>query len=244
MRNLLITMRYDGSQYHGWQVQDNAVTVQQTFQDALERLFGERLPVVGCSRTDAGVHALMYCCNFRTDSAIPCDRIPYALNAHLPDDIGVYDCREVSEDFHARYSCKGKRYIYKIHNSPFRNPFTMGYAYLYRPKLDADFLNAQAKGFIGMHDFAAFAAAGGSVEDTVRTVQDAAVYRDGDAVCFEVQADGFLYNMVRIMTGTLLGISEGKISEGSIPEIINSLDRSRAGVTVPAQGLYLKEVFY
>lgn len=244
MRNLLITMRYDGSQYHGWQVQDNAVTVQQTFQDALERLFGERLPVVGCSRTDAGVHALMYCCNFRTDSAIPCDRIPYALNAHLPDDIGVYDCREVSEDFHARYSCKGKRYIYKIQNSPFRNPFTMGYAYLYRPKLDADFLNAQAKGFIGTHDFAAFAAAGGSVEDTVRTVQDAAVYRDGDAVCFEVQADGFLYNMVRIMTGTLLGISEGKNSEGSIPEIINSLDRSRAGVTVPAQGLYLKEVFY
>lgn len=244
MRNLLITMRYDGSQYHGWQVQDNAVTVQQTFQDALERLFGERLPVVGCSRTDAGVHALMYCCNFRTDSAISCDRIPYALNAHLPDDIGVYDCREVSEDFHARYSCKGKRYIYKIHNSPFRNPFTMGYAYLYRPKLDADFLNAQAKDFLGTHDFAAFAAAGGSVEDTVRTVQDAAVYRDGDAVCFEVQADGFLYNMVRIMTGTLLGISEGKISEGSIPEIINSLDRSRAGVTVPAQGLYLKEVFY
>lgn len=244
MRNLLVTMRYDGSQYHGWQVQDNAVTVQQTFQDALERLFGQRLPVVGCSRTDSGVHALMYCCNFRTDSAIPCEKIPYALNAHLPDDIGVYACREVPEDFHARYSCKGKRYIYKIHNSPFRNPFAMRYSCSYRPKLDAAFLNAQAKDYIGTHDFAAFAAAGGSVEDTVRTVQASAVYRDGDTVCFEVQADGFLYNMVRIMAGTLLGISEGKIPEGSIPAIIDSLDRSRAGVTAPPQGLFLKEVYY
>lgn len=244
MRNLLVTMRYDGSQYHGWQVQDNAVTVQQTFQDALERLFGQRLPVVGCSRTDSGVHALMYCCNFRTDSAIPCEKIPYALNAHLPDDIGVYACREVPEDFHARYSCKGKRYIYKIHNSPFRNPFAMGYSCSYRTKLDAAFLNAQAKDYIGTHDFAAFAAAGGSVEDTVRTVQASAVYRDGDTVCFEVQADGFLYNMVRIMAGTLLGISEGKIPEGSIPAIIDSLDRSRAGVTAPPQGLFLKEVYY
>lgn len=244
MRNLLVTMRYDGSQYHGWQVQDNAVTVQQTFQDALERLFGQRLPVVGCSRTDSGVHALMYCCNFRTDSAIPCEKIPYALNAHLPDDIGVYACREVPEDFHARYSCKGKRYIYKIHNSPFRNPFAMGYSCSYRPKLDAAFLNEQAKDYIGTHDFAAFAAAGGSVEDTVRTVQASAVYRDGDTVCFEVQADGFLYNMVRIMAGTLLGISEGKIPEGSIPAIIDSLDRSRAGVTAPPQGLFLKEVYY
>lgn len=244
MRNLMVTMRYDGTHYHGWQVQDNAVTVQQTFQDALQRLFGERLPVTGCSRTDSGVHALMYCCNFRTDSAISCDKIPYALNAHLPDDIGVYACREVPEDFHARYCCKGKRYIYKIHNSPFRDPFAMGYACLYRPKLDADFLNAQAQDFIGTHDFAAFAAAGGSVQDTVRTVQDACVYRDGDMVCFEVQADGFLYNMVRIMAGTLLGICEGKIPQDTIADIIGSCVRSRAGVTAPPQGLYLKQVFY
>ena len=120
----------------------------------------------------------------------------------------------------------------------------MGYSCSYRPKLDVAFLNAQAKDYIGTHDFAAFAAAGGSVEDTVRTVQASAVYRDGDTVCFEVQADGFLYNMVRIMAGTLLGISEGKIPEGSIPAIIDSLDRSRAGVTAPPQGLFLKEVYY
>ena len=244
MRNLLVTMRSDGTHYHGWQVQENAVTVQQTFQDALEKLFGERLPVTGCSRTDSGVHALMYCCNFRTESTIPCEKLPYALNAHLPDDIGVYACKEVPMDFHARYACKGKRYIYKIHNSPFRDPFAMGYACPYRPKLCAELLDAQAKDFIGTHDFAAFAASGGSVEDTVRTVQDACVYRDGETVCFEVQADGFLYNMVRIMTGTLLGIAEGKIPQGDIPKIIDSLDRNRAGVTAPPQGLYLKEVFY
>ena len=237
-------MRYDGTRYHGWQVQENAVTVQQTLQDALEKLFGERLPVTGCSRTDAGVHAQMYCCNFRTDSAISCEKLPYALNAHLPDDIGVYACREVPEDFHARYACIGKRYVYKIHNSPFRDPFRMGYAYTYRPQLDAALLHMQAEDFLGTHDFASFAAAGGSVEDTVRTVQDVCVRRNGDLVCFEVQADGFLYNMVRIMTGTLLGIAEGKLERGSIPDILKAKDRSLAGVTAPPQGLYLKEVYY
>ena len=237
-------MRYDGTAYHGWQVQENAVTVQQIFQDALEALFGARLSVTGCSRTDAGVHALMYCCNFRTDSAISCEKLPLALNAHLPDDVGVYACREVPADFHARYSCIAKRYQYRLHNSPCRDPFFVGRAAPYKTPLDADFLHRQAQDFLGTHDFAAFAAAGGSVEDTVRTVQDARVFRMGDVVCFEVQADGFLYNMVRIMTGTLLGIAEGKIPAGSIPQILRSLDRSRAGVTAPPQGLYLKEVLY
>ena len=244
MRNLLVTMRYDGTAYHGWQVQENAVTVQQTFQDALEAIFGARLPVTGCSRTDAGVHAMMYCCNFRTDSAIACDKLPLALNAHLPDDIGVYACREVPADFHARYSCVAKRYRYRLHNSPYRDPFAVGRATVYRAPLDETFLHRQAQDFLGTHDFASFAAAGGSVEDTVRTVQDACVYRAGDTVCFEVQADGFLYNMVRIMTGTLLGIAEGKLAPGSIPQILRSLDRARAGVTAPPQGLYLQNVLY
>ena len=244
MRNLLVTMRYDGTAYHGWQVQENAVTVQETFQNALQAVFGARLPVVGCSRTDAGVHALMYCCNFRTQSTISCEKLPYALNAHLPDDIGVYACREVPADFHARYSCTSKRYQYRLHNSPFRDPFSMHRAAPYRYALDEAFLHRQAQDFLGTHDFAAFAAAGGSVEDTVRTVQDAQVFRVGDTVYFEVQADGFLYHMVRIMTGTLLGIAEGKLAPGSIPDILRSLDRGSAGVTAPPQGLYLKEVQY
>ena len=244
MRNVLIYMRYDGTRYHGWQVQENAVSVQQVFQDAIEHVFGTRLPVTGCSRTDAGVHAMMYACNFRTASAIPCDKIPLALNANLPDDIGVYACRDVPPDFHARYSCKAKRYLYRIRNSALRDPFEMGRAAVVRFPLDENVLHTAAQDFLGTHDFAAFAAAGGSVEDTVRTVTHAAVYRTGETVCFEVQADGFLYNMVRIMTGTLLDIAAGKIDREGIPDILRSLDRSRAGVTAPPQGLYLKEVFY
>ena len=244
MRNLLLTLRFDGSAYHGWQVQENAVAVQQTLQDAIEAVFGERLPVTGCSRTDAGVHAKMFCVNFRTDSGIPCARIPYALNAHLPDNIGVYACRQVPDDFHARYSCVSKTYVYVMRNSPFRDPFAVGRATTVRFPLDETMLDREAQAFVGMHDFAAFAAAGGSVEDTVRTVQRACVRRDGETVLFEVQADGFLYNMVRIMTGTLLDVAAGKLPQGSIPDIIRSCARSRAGVTAPPQGLYLQSVQY
>ena len=244
MRNLLLFMRFNGANYHGWQVQENAASVQQTLQDAIESVFGARLPVTGCSRTDAGVHARMYACNFRTDSALSCEKIPLALNAHLPDDVGVYACREVPQDFHARYSCTAKRYVYRIRNSALRDPFEMGLAAAVRFPLDEAMLHAQAQDFLGTHDFAAFAAAGGSVEDTVRTVTHAAVTRTGETVCFAVQADGFLYNMVRIMTGTLLDIAAGKLAQGSIPDILRSLDRTRAGATAPPQGLYLQEVFY
>ena len=244
MRNLLLFLRFDGSAYHGWQVQENAVTVQQTLQDAIEAVFGARLPVTGCSRTDAGVHAKMFCVNFRTGSDIPCARVPYALNAHLPDDIGVYACRQVPDDFHARYSCVSKTYEYVMRNSPFRDPFAVGRATTVRFPLDETMLDREAQAFLGTHDFAAFAAAGGSVEDTVRTVYSAHVRRDGETVSFTVQADGFLYNMVRIMAGTLLDIASGKLPQGSIPEIIRSLDRSRAGVTAPPQGLYLQSVQY
>ena len=244
MRHLLIYLRYNGANYHGWQVQANAVSVQQVLQDAIERVFGARLPVTGCSRTDAGVHAHMYACNFRTESLLPCEKVPLALNANLPDDIGVYACREVPPDFHARYSCAAKRYVYRIRNSALRDPFETGLAAVVRFPLDETVLHAEAQDFLGTHDFAAFAAAGGSVEDTVRTVTHAAVTRSGDTVCFEVQADGFLYNMVRIMVGTLLDIASGKLERGCIPDILRSCDRSRAGVTAPPQGLYLQEVVY
>ena len=244
MRKLLLTLRFDGSAYHGWQVQENAVTVQQTLQDAIEAVFGARLPVVGCSRTDALVHAKMFCVHFCTDSAIPSARIPYALNAHLPDDIGVYDCRQVPDDFHARYSCVSKEYAYVMRNSPFRDPFAVGRATSVCFPLDAQMLHREVQAFLGTHDFAAFAASGGSVEDTVRTVYDARVRRDGETVVFEVRANGFLYHMVRIMTGTLLDIASGKLPQGCIPQILASRNRSRAGVTAPPQGLYLQSVQY
>ena len=244
MRNLLLTISFDGSAYHGWQVQDDAVTVQQTLQDALEHICGNRDNIVGCSRTDAGVHANMYCCNLRTESAIDCKKLVGALNAVLPRDIAAMDCCEVDYEFHARYDCKSKEYIYKIWNSPNKNPFLYNYSLHYKYPLDEKFLDAQAKAFIGTHHFDSFCAAGSSVADTERTVKNASVERDGDMVIFRVEADGFLYNMVRIMTGTLIDISRGKIPADSIGGIIDAKNRFAAGHTAPAHGLYLNKIFY
>ncbi|MCR5484094.1 MAG: tRNA pseudouridine(38-40) synthase TruA [Clostridiales bacterium] len=244
MRNLLLTLRFDGAPYHGWQVQKNGISVQETVQDAIEKVTGVRSGVIGCSRTDAGVHAEMYCCNFRTDSGVDTERMIYALNANLPDSIGVYGCREVPEDFHARYSCVSKKYVYKIWNSPFKNPFLTDRYYMYGHPLDEKMLDEESKYFLGKHDYRGFASSGCSVKDTVRTVFDASVERRGDEVFFTVEADGFLYNMVRIMTGTLFYIQQGKIERGALPEIIESGERERAGVTAPACGLYLRNVNY
>lgn len=244
MRNLLLSMRYDGTNYHGWQVQNNAVTVQQTFQDALQAVLGRREDVKGCSRTDAGVHANCFCCSMKTEHPIPEKKLITALNANLPADISVFDCREVEPDFHARYSCKSKQYIYKIWNSPYRNPFCEGYALWHKRKIDEAVLNEACAAFLGKHDYSGFSSVGSSVADTVRTVKSAAVIRDGDFVCFTVEADGFLYNMVRIMTGTLLEIAGGKIEPFALKEIVDSCNRERAGFTAPPHGLYLNRVLY
>ncbi|MBR4049602.1 MAG: tRNA pseudouridine(38-40) synthase TruA [Clostridia bacterium] len=244
MRNILLTIKYLGTAYSGWQVQANAPSVQQTLQDAVEKLFGVRENVVGCSRTDAGVHANMYCCNVRTSSSLPCDVVVRGLNAHLPDDIAVLSCRDVDYDFHARYDCCGKEYIYIIHNSHIRDPFLLGRSWDFKKQIDADFLNEQAQGFVGTHDFKAFCASGSSVQSTVRTVKSFRVTRDGENVIMSVKADGFLYNMVRIMVGTLTDITLGRIKPDTIPEIIASCERKNAGVTAPPQGLYLNRVYY
>lgn len=244
MRNLLLTLSFDGSKYHGWQVQKNANTVQHTLQDCIENILQSNVSVTGCSRTDAGVHANMYCCNIRTDSEIPCENLKSALNANLPYDIAVKGCCEVDESFHARYDCKSKQYIYKIYNAEVKNPFLNGYALHYKYPLDADMLDRQARDFIGTHDYVGFCSAHSSVKSTVRTVKNASVERQGDLVVFKVEADGFLYNMVRIMVGTLLGIAQGKIPQGTIKEIIQSKNRDRAGITAPACGLYLNKVEY
>lgn len=244
MRNLLLTIQFDGSAYHGWQVQQNAVTVQQTLQDALQQICRNRDNIVGCSRTDAGVHANMYCCNMRTESLIECDKLVNALNALLPRDIAALSCKEVDFDFHARYDCKSKEYIYKIWNSPNKSPFLYGYSVHHKYRLDEAFLDKQAKDFIGTYDFSSFCAAGSSVEDTVRTVMNASVEREGDMIIFRVEADGFLYNMVRIMVGTLLDISKGKIPQDSIKQIISAKNRFAAGQTAPAHGLYLNKIHY
>lgn len=244
MRNLLLTLRYDGSKYHGWQVQQNAITVQQTLQDCIEHVLQKRESIIGCSRTDSGVHANMYCCNVKTESAIPCENLVYALNSTLPYDIAVTHCCEVPQEFHARYDCKSKQYIYKIYNAKIKDPFLHGYALHYKYPLDAEMLDKQAKDFIGTYDYSGFCSSNSSVKSTVRTVKNASVKRDGNIVTFTVEADGFLYNMVRIMVGTLLYISQGKIEQDTIKDIIESKNRTRAGITAPPCGLYLNKVNY
>lgn len=245
MRNILLTISYDGSAYHGWQIQSNAITVQQVFQGALEKIIGSNFSVKGCSRTDSGVHANMYCINVTTDSPIPAERLKYAMNRFLPFDIVVLSGQDVPPDFHARYSCKGKEYIYKIWNGENRNPFLNGYALHYYYKLDEWQLNRASKNFIGEHDFSSFCTLDKRKKgDFTRNVKDFSVIRNEDMIEMKVEANGFLYNMVRIMVGTLLRVAEGKINEDEIIDIINAKDRKLAGPTAPACGLYLNRVFY
>lgn len=244
MRNLLLTVSYDGSSYHGWQIQKNALTVQEVFQNAVSKVFCETPEIKGCSRTDSGVHANMYCVSFKTEKNINNENVIRALNTYLPKDIAVLQCIEMPLDFHARYNVKSKEYIYKLYNGKIRNPFLEKYAFQYRYPIDAEYLNEEAKAFIGTYDFSGFCSAHSGVNDTVRTVKDFKVWRENDMVYFKVEADGFLYNMVRIMVGTLLFISEGKIKKGALKNIILSKNRKSAGKTAPPQGLYLNKVNY
>ena len=244
MARLLLTLRYDGTAYHGWQVQPNGRTVQETLQDAVQAVTGVRAGITGCSRTDAGVHADMFCCTLDTKSPLRGNKLLSALNFHLPADIAVYRVQEVADTFHPRYMAKGKQYIYRIWNGAQRHPVYSRYAVHRNRPLDVQQLNEAAQAYVGTHDFGAFCAAGSDVADTVRTVRRCTVERQGDLVLFTVEGDGFLYNMVRIMVGTLLEIADGRLPADSIPAILDSRDRGRAGATAPAKGLCLQQVFY
>ena len=245
MRNILITISYSGKHYHGWQIQQNGITVQEVFQNALSSVVSDYSDLKGCSRTDSGVHANMYCISVRISHPIPVERLMHALNRWLPDDVVCLSCREVDDSFHARYSCRSKEYIYKIWNGQARNPFLNGYALYYRYPLDTEILNAAAQAYVGTHDFTSFCTLDKREKgDFTRTVKKFSVERDGDLVTMTVEADGFLYNMVRIMVGTLLEIAQGKLLPDSIPDIIEKQDRFAAGFTAQACGLYLNKVNY
>ena len=245
LRNLLLTITYDGKCFHGWQIQQNAYTVQEAFQKALSKIIGSEFDLKGCSRTDSGVHANMYCLSVKTAHPIPAQRLKAALNRWLPLSIAVMDCVEVDDSFHARYSCKSKEYIYKIWNSEVRNPFLDGYALHYRYKIDENLLNSAAQAYLGSHDFTSFCTQDSREPgDMTRTVKHFSVTRDGEMVTMKVEADGFLYNMVRIMVGTLLRVQQGKIKPDEIHSIIEKKDRSYAGPTAQACGLYLNKVNY
>ena len=244
MRNIALRLMYVGTAYHGWQVQKNAVTVAETLEDSLASVVGHPVKCTGAGRTDAGVHAETYIANFRTASRIPCDRIPLAVNTRLPDDIVVIKATEVPDGFNAIGSCLKKEYTYRIYNSRVKNPFYVNRAYFYPKRLDEEFLNRAAHQFVGTHDFAAVRSVGTETRTTVRTIYWCDVTRSGELLELKVCADGFLYNMVRAITGTVLYAAEGKFLPGDIPAILESRDRTLAGPTVPPGGLYLTRLWY
>lgn len=244
-RNLLIKIAYDGAHFHGWQIQNNAYTVQEAFQTALFKIIGETVDIKACSRTDTGVHARVFCISMKINNPIATHRLMSALNHFLPTSVVVLSCEETAMDFHARYSCKGKEYVYQIHNSKLRDPFLDTRAFHYWYDIDEKLLDKAAAHFVGTHDFTAFCTGDARRNgDMTRTIYSAKVHRDGDMVYFTVSGNGFLYNMVRIMVGTLLKVQEGKIKVDEIPQILQSKDRSKAGTTASPCGLYLNKVFY
>ena len=243
-RNIALKLMYAGTAYHGWQVQKNAVTVAETLDKALSSVAGHPVRCVGAGRTDAGVHARVYVANFRTTSSIPLDRLPLAVNTRLPDDIVVVKATRVSDGFNAIGSCRKKEYTYLIYNSRLGDAFYVNRAWFYPRRLDEAVMARAAEQFVGTHDFRAVRSVGTETRTTVRTVHYFRVEREGDLIKCRVCADGFLYNMVRAMVGTIVYAAEGKLAPEDIPAILDSGDRTLAGPTVPPGGLYMTGLWY
>ncbi len=244
MRNIVLLLSYLGTGFHGWQTQKNLTTVQSTLETAVAMVVGHPVHVTGCGRTDAGVHAKYYAANFRTDSTIPAQRLPYALNTHLPPDIVVHRAFDTHEGFNAITSCVRKEYTYLIYNSRIRDPFYVNRAWFYPRHLDETVMQAAADQFVGTHDFAAVRSLGTPVKSTVRTVYAYQVERRGELIYLRVCANGFLYNMARAMAGTVVYAAEGKIRPEDIGGILSAGNRTAAGPTVPAGGLYMTHIWY
>ena len=245
---ILFEIAYIGSAYHGFQVQPTLPTVQGTVQRALEEIYGMPLLVSGCSRTDAGVHARQFFltaeCEGESESSPPPSAIPFIAPRYLPSDIAVISAKEVDRSFHVRYDVKYKEYRYVINNARVESPFDRGRAFFFPSPLDEDIMNRAASLMVGEKDFSAYMAQGSPVSDTVRDVKYCRVEREGDKVTVIIAANGFLYNMVRIISGTLLDTALGKIKLSEIEDITRSGDRKRAGRTLPPEGLYLYKVVY
>ncbi len=244
MKNIKLIVEFEGTKYSGWQKQTNGISVQQKLYEALLRLTGEECEVIGCSRTDAGVHAKRYVCNFKTESTIPGDKFKYAINNILPQDIVVVDSEEVSDSFHARFDARKKRYEYTICNREMPPAIGRQYAYHFSEKLNLDKMRRSAAYLIGKHDFSSFKNSGSSIKTSVRTIYEINISSCDDLIRISIMGDGFLYNMVRIISGTLIEAGIGKIEPEEIEYIIESKDRSSAGKTAPPQGLCLEEVYY
>ena len=244
MKRVLLTIAYDGTDYHGWQVQPNGITVQEVLQKGLCELLGTKTGATGCSRTDSGVHAKQFCCHVDCDDNIPEDAFIRGLSAKLPSDIAVIDCKTVASDFHARYNALGKTYVYNILNSKIKDPFLERYYWRIERELDIDKMNEFCGKIVGKHDFYAFSSSGRTVEDTVRTVKECFVTKRDNKVKLQITADGFLYYMVRIIVGTAVAVSDGKIDPNYTEKILAEKKRENAGITAPAKGLFLEKVIY
>lgn len=244
MKNIQIIISYRGTNYCGWQVQPNGLTIQAVIIRAIKELTGESVTLIGSGRTDAGVHALGQSANFFTNSTIPPELWHRALNTRLPVDIRVINSRECSPDFHSRYHAKGKSYGYKLLTSPVASPFLADLAFHVSRTLDWAAMEEAAASFLGDHDFTAFMASGSSIKTTIRKITEISFTKHDDLWEMTFIGNGFLYNMVRIMVGTLYEVGYGRLKPQDIKKIIDGKDRSKAGITAPPHGLYLKEVYY
>jgi tRNA pseudouridine38-40 synthase len=244
MRNLRFTLAYDGTNYSGWQRQANAIAIQEVVERVLTKICKEPITVAGSGRTDAGVHARGQVVSFRTTNRMPAERLSLALNSLLPYDIVARDSREVPQEFHARYSAQGKLYRYLIYNAKLPSPFQRNYTWHIPYALDIAAMNKAASLYVGTHDFSAFQASGGAPVDPVREIGSSYWQKNGDVWEYNVKGNGFLYHMVRNMVGTMIEVGTHKRPIESITELLQSGRRSDAGITAPAQGLYLEEVYY
>lgn len=241
---ILLRIAYDGTGYSGWQYQPNAVTIEEKLLKALEELFGKKTDVIGASRTDAGVHALGNVAVFDTDSRIPPEKISYALNVRLPEAIRVVESRQVPDNFHPRHCDCTKTYEYRIWNAPFENPIQRLHTEFVYGTLDLTSMREAASYLVGEHDFTSFCSIGTHVVDKVRTVYSLEVLQNGELVTIRIRGNGFLYNMVRIIAGTLLKVGQKAIEPQAMRAMIESMDRQKAGPTAPARGLTLIKIDY
>jgi tRNA pseudouridine38-40 synthase len=244
MRNIKLTISYDGTNYKGWQIQKNGRTIQEEVERAIIRVFGKKHRIHGASRTDAGVHAKAQVAHFKTPLTIPVKKIPVALNMALPEDVAVIHAEEVSPDFHSRFDPRSKHYRYCILNSRNRDPFSERYSWRVPYKLDIPLMKKEAAVLAGRHDFRSFQARDKRERTSVRKIFYISIRGKKDFLTVDIEADGFLYNMVRNIVGTLVDIGRGYLAPGSMRKILKNRDRTTAGPTAPARGLFLVDVKY
>lgn len=244
MRNIKLTIEYDGTNFYGWQKQPDKRTVQEEIENCLTAILKETVSINGAGRTDAGVHAIAQVANFKTDKTIGTKELYMAINSIISKDVTILSVEEAPEDFHARKSAKAKHYRYVVNNAKVHSALNMNREYVFKYNLSDEVLQMAAKDLIGKHDFAAFKSSGSNVEDTVREIYNVSVNRMGNRIIIDVVGNGFMYNMVRIIVGTLLDIGSGKLDVCTIKNMIETKDRTLGGQTVPACGLYMVEVLY